>query len=152
LKADLLGELSDSSSKTRYDFFLSYAHDDSSEADWLHSELLRMDPNLRVFIDKGGLKPGSAWQQEIYEAIDDSKRVLTLLSPSYLSSKVCIEEFNITICRHREATDSVLFPMLLYSVQLPTYMKLLQHIDCREFNQQKLSEAGRKLLKLRNDS
>jgi hypothetical protein len=84
-----------------YDFFISYSHKDTREVD--------------MFIDKKNLNPGSAWQQEIYEAIDDCRKVATFYSPTYLDSKVCIEEFNIALCRHRESDEPILKPIYLYS-------------------------------------
>ncbi len=78
---------------------------------------------------------------QVVRAIDDCNKVLTFYSPSYLDSKVCIEEFNIALCRHRESEDPVLLPVYLYSASLPTYMRLVQFSDCREFNLGKFPES-----------
>lgn len=129
-----------------YDFFISYSHKDTREIDMFMEMLLARNKDLRIFIDKKDLNPGSAWQREIYEAIDDCRKVATFYSPTYLDSKVCLEEFNIALCRHRESDKPILKPIYLYSANLPTYMKLVQFFDCRESNREKLQRAAQYLL------
>jgi hypothetical protein len=128
----------------QYDLFISYSHKNTPETLFLHDELLKVNPNLRIYIDQKNLDTGSAWQQSLYEALDNCQQVVTLLSPHYLLSKVCKEEFNIALARHREL-DNVLVPVYLYSAPLPTYMQMLQFLDCREFNKAKLKEAASKI-------
>jgi hypothetical protein len=129
-----------------YDFFVSYAHKDSREVQFFLDILSSQNQDLNIFLDKKNLNPGSAWQREIYEAIDDCSKVLTFYSPSYLDSKVCLEEFNIALCRHRESDDPILLPVYLYSASLPTYMKLIQFSDCREFNLNKFPEIAQNFI------
>lgn len=116
----------------RYDVFLSYAHADVNEVSILERELKEAVPGLRLFIDRKELNPGASWQHEIYESLDDCRKIVALLTPAYLDSKVCLEEFNIALCRNREASHHVLLPVYLYSARLPTYMKMVQFWDCRE--------------------
>ncbi len=52
---------------------------------------------------------------QVVRAIDDCNKVLTFYSPSYLDSKVCIEEFNIALCRHRESDR----PVYCRSISIP---------------------------------
>lgn len=129
-----------------YDFFISYSHQDTREVELFVNLLLTQKQDLRIFIDKNSLNPGSAWQREIYEAIDDCNKVATFFSPTYLNSKVCLEEFNIALCRHRESEEPILRPIYLYSANLPTYMRLIQYYDCRESNREKLKQAAAYLL------
>ena len=129
-----------------YDFFISYSHNNTQEVDLFVDLLLAQNQDLRIFIDKKSLNPGSAWQREIYEAIDDCRKVATFFSPTYLDSKVCLEEFNIALCRHRESEEPILNPIYLYSANLPTYMRLIQFFDCRESNRDKLQQAATHLL------
>lgn len=125
----------------RYDIFISYSHKNKLEAQVIHDELLRANPNLRIFIDHAELNTGAAWQQSLYEALDDCHRVIAVLSPHYLMSKVCKEEYNIALARHREQGSTVLSPIYLYSAPLPTYMQMIQFADCREFNRAAIREA-----------
>ena len=146
LKTQYGAESTEQPSGFSYDFFVSYAHKDSREVDLFLDILSSQSQNLNIFLDKKNLNPGSAWQREIYEAIDNCSKVLTFYSPSYLDSKVCIEEFNIALCRHRESDEPILLPVYLYSANLPTYMKLIQFSDCREFNLNKFPEIAQNFI------
>jgi len=55
-------------------------------------------------------------------------------------------QVNIAIFRHRDAKEPVLLPIYLYSSELPTYMKLMQFIDCREANEEKLKYACKQII------
>jgi len=127
-----------------YDVFISYSRKNQVEADWLYEELKRQRPELKIFIDRVSMRVGSSWQQKLYKALDDSRRVIALLSPDYIASAICQEELNIAISRNRDS-EGVLMPMYLYDAKLPTYIKLLNYLDCREADQDKLSAALGKL-------
>ncbi len=135
-----------STSSFQYDVFISYSHKDTEKVSFLAQELQERRPNLRIFLDRKELNAGDAWQQELYEALDACRKVIALYSPTYLLSKVCKEEFNIALYRHRDSQEPILFPILLYEAQLPTYMKLLQYVDCREGNEDRLRSACEKFL------
>ena len=130
----------------KYDLFISYSHNNKDDILFVEKELRRLKPDVKLFIDLRDLNLGSAWQQDIYEAIDNSKRVIAFLSEPYLVSKVCKEEFNIAKFRHSESNEQVLTPVFLYSANLPTYMKLIQYIDCRESDRIKLSNACKQII------
>ena len=70
-----------------------------------------------------------------------------MYSPNYLASKICIEEFNMALFRHRESSDGVLLPIYLHTSALPTYMKILQYQDAREGDNAKIAESASVLLK-----
>lgn len=126
---------------SQYDVFISYAHEDKEAAEVIVEELKKLWPAVRIFLDRLSIKIGSAWQPEIFEAIDACKKILVLFSPSYLNSKVCKEEFNIAWARSREAGEDYVFPLYLYSAALPTYMKYRLYLDCREFDAFKVRSA-----------
>ncbi|MEQ9356111.1 toll/interleukin-1 receptor domain-containing protein [Coleofasciculus chthonoplastes] len=128
----------------KYEIFISYSHKDTEKVLLLTEELQKLRPNLSMFLDRQELNAGMAWQQEIYEALDDCRKVIAVYSPTYLISKVCQEEFNIAMFRHRESEEPILFPIFLFDAKLPTYMKvLLQYVDCREGDEEKLRYACR---------
>lgn len=96
----------------RYDVFVSYSHSNKDEVDALVMELRRHRPDLRIFVDRQELRTGAAWQQHIYNSIDQSRKVICAFSQDYLQSKNCMEEFHIAMLRHREAAHGVLPPPL----------------------------------------
>ena len=113
---------------------------------YLLEELQKLRPTLRVFLDRHEIDAGASWQQEIYDALDACQKVITVYSPAYLASKVCKEEFNIALFRHRDSDNGVLMPIYLNSAELPTYMKIMHFIDCREADRSKLSAAAQEIL------
>jgi hypothetical protein len=129
----------------KYDIFLSYCHKNMAEADFLYEELLRRQSGLSIFVDRKELELGVAWQQAIFNALDDCARVVALYSPDYLASKVCADEFNIAIFRDRQ-TPGLLLPLYLYSANLPSYMAVRQYKDCREANRHELCCACDEIL------
>ncbi len=136
-----------STSEMQYDIFISYAREDSEHVDNLISYISRAQPQIKIFLDRTDIDVGMPWQPKIFESLDDCRRVVSIFSPSYLSSKVCKEEFNIAWVRSRETDDDdILFPILLFTAKLPTYMKYRGYIDCREGDNDKLADAAMTLL------
>ena len=128
-----------------FDAFISYSHQDAAAVDGLLDDLRSHRPGLRVFVDRLELKPGAAWQQHIFESLDDSRKVISILSPAYVASKVCQEEYNMAVLRHREAGGGVLLPVYLRTTEMPTYMKLIQWEDARESDRQLVAAAADRL-------
>ncbi len=131
----------------RFDVFVSYSHRNKDAVDDLVRELHGRRPGLRVFVDRLELRPGSAWQQHIFDSLEASRKVICVFSPEYLVSKVCKEEFNIALFRHRESDHGVLLPLYLNTADLPTYMKLVHYEDARENDPAKIAHAASVLLK-----
>lgn len=90
---------------------------------------------------KSSWTPGVAWQQRINDALENCRKVVAVYSREYLSSKICIEEFNIACCRHRDSAKGILLPIYLLSTDLPAYMKVIHYIDCRESDKSKIKAA-----------
>jgi hypothetical protein len=65
----------------RFDLFVSYSQRNKEQIDVLVGELRARRPSLRVFVDRLELRPGAAWQQHIFEALDASRKVVCALSP-----------------------------------------------------------------------
>ena len=130
----------------RFAAFVSYSHQNKDSVDYLVGQMLAQRPGLSVFVDRLELQPGHAWQQHIFDSLDQSQKIICVLSPEYLSSKVCIEEFNMAIFRHRETNGGVLLPVYLRSAALPTYMKMIQYEDVREADQDKLARVAERLV------
>lgn len=134
--------------KFKYDLFVSYSHRNVSEANALVNEIKENRPDLRIFIDRLELNPGSAWQAEIFDALEKSKTVICLYSPEYLNSKVCKDEFNVAWLMHREDNEfGVLYPILIYSTELPKHMQLIQFEDVREGDLDRLRISAQSYLK-----
>jgi hypothetical protein len=130
----------------RYDVFISYSRENGPEVDVATEELRKREPSLRIFRDQMSIKPGAAWQQDIYEAIEHCRVFVPFFSPAYLRSKVCVEEYHLARFCNRESGELALFPIYLYSTDLPAYIRMLNYTDCREGDARKLRDACAKLL------
>lgn len=135
-----------SQAQIEYDVFISYARENNKELELFEKELIRSRPNIRIFLDRKDIDIGSPWQPQIFESLDKCRKVVVFFSPDYLRSKVCKEEFNIAWIRCRETDQEILFPLYLYSTNLPTYMKYRNYFDCREGDETKLRTASSRLL------
>jgi hypothetical protein len=129
-----------------YDVFLSYSRANVKESQQLEEELRALRPGIRIFVDRKDIDVGAAWQLEIFESIDRCCKIVAMLSPDYLGSKVCKEEFNLAWMRSRDTDEDTIFPVYLYTANLPTYMKYHNYVDCREGDRAKIAEASRKLV------
>lgn len=131
----------------QYDIFISYAREDSEHVDRFINTLSREKPKIKIFLDRADIDVGTPWQPKIFESLDNCRRVVSVFSPSYLKSKVCKEEFNIAWVRSRETDDDdILFPIFLFTANLPTYMKYRGYVDCREGDSNKIADAAKMLL------
>jgi len=129
-----------------YDVFISYSRVNASESEAMERSLRESRSDIKIFADRNEIDIGSAWQPEIFESLDRCRKVVAMLSPDYLASKVCKEEFNIAWIRGRETDVEVIFPVYLYTTALPTYMKYRTYFDCREGDRSKIAEASMSLL------
>jgi hypothetical protein len=129
-----------------YDVFISYSRANASESEAMERSLRESRSDIKIFADRNEIDIGSAWQPEIFESLDRCRKVVAMLSPDYLASKVCKEEFNIAWIRGRETDVEVIFPIYLYTTALPTYMKYRTYFDCREGDRSKIAEASTSLL------
>jgi hypothetical protein len=129
-----------------HDIFLSYAREDEDAVRLLRSLILARAPQTRVFLDRNSIAVGAAWQAQIFEALDRCRKVVAMLSPSYVQSKVCKDEFNIAWAISRNTEVEVLFPIYLRQAPLPTYMKMLSFVDCRDGGPDRMDDACTALL------
>jgi hypothetical protein len=123
-----------------YDVFISYARHDKDAADHLTEHLGKH--GLRVFLDRTEIKIGASWQQKIFDSLEGCSMTAVLYSPDYLQSKNCKEEFNISWAGRREFEREIIFPLLIRDAALPTYMRMLNYVDCRINDKHKIAAAA----------
>lgn len=128
-----------------FDAFISYCHADKHDVDRFIAAVRTHRPDARLFVDTLELDPGAAWQQHIFESLDRSEKVISLLTPAYVASQACQEEFNIAMILQKEKADRILLPVYLRTAVLPTYMKLFQWQDAREADPELLAAAAARL-------
>ena len=128
-----------------YDVLMSYSRANVRECEQMVRLLQRSSPDIRVFLDQHEISIGAPWPLTVFESVDRCRRVVVMLSPAYLTSKVCLEEFNVAFIRSLDVDGAFIFPVLLYTTILPSYMKR-NYFDCREGDSTKIAAASARLL------
>ena len=132
-----------------YDVFVSYSHRNRVEVDTFVEHLRETRPGVRLFVDRLELGIGVEWLTRIARALDRSKKVVTIFSPDYFESKPCQDELNTAILLDNRVEQQVLFPIYLYSAEVPTlYLAKAQYLDCREGDRARLASAAGQIASL----
>ena len=94
-----------------FDAFISYSSDDRKIA--LHDFRLNVEENhgLRLCFHERDFIPGFDIAENISNAIHDSRKVICILSDSFLTSSWCMYEFNFALMEriHRPDAENMLF-------------------------------------------
>jgi hypothetical protein len=78
---------------------------------------------------------------QIAESLDNARRVAALYTPHYWSSPSCKDEFAAALTRQNDTGEAVLFPMYVFSAKIPYLFRNIEYVDCREGDENKLTEA-----------
>lgn len=126
--------------RANYDVFISYSRADTVAAQEV-ATLLR-ERGLRVFIDESDIEAGASWQTAIFEAIERCQKVVAVYSPDFIKSPVCKDEFNAAMILRRRRDEKFILPILVRDTELPAYMEMLNYVDCRVSDIQKIQSAA----------
>jgi hypothetical protein len=120
---------------TTYDVFLSHNSKDKPNVEII-AERLEDDVGLKPFLDIWNLVPGDPWQEDLEEALDNSRTVAIFLGPSGISGWHNEEMRAALSARVNDKTRRVI-PVLLPGATmpeegtLPTFLKRLTWVDFR---------------------
>lgn len=114
----------------QYDVFISYSHKDSKFVE----EKLIPFLKLRSFtycVDKESFQTGSTSVEEIERCINQSRRVISVLTPAYLKSDWSKFENIMAQTLDPSAKNRKLIPILVEDCDLPSRFKMLHYRDLR---------------------
>lgn len=132
----------------RHDLFISYAHRDAHLANAVIDGLRSRAPTLRIWQDVSKLAHDPAWMLTCFEAIDESRAMLALLTENYVASRNCLLEFTAGWTRTLQTGGLYLKPLYLLSAPLPSFVQMPTWIDCREFDESRLAAAYAEISRL----
>jgi formylglycine-generating enzyme required for sulfatase activity len=75
--------------------FVSYSRKNKDFCRQLTNELQKRD--LDFWVDWEGIPPTVDWMMEIEKGIEEADTFLAIVSPDWISSKVCLEELNVAV-------------------------------------------------------
>ena len=117
--------IDDSDPNKIYDAFVSFSGND---VDWVVNTLQRRlethDPPYKLCIHHRDFEPGVPIVENIWKSLDQSKRMLVVLSPSYATSDWCLMEF-------RAAHQKVMEDRMKYLILI-----LLEDVDTNQLDKE----------------
>ncbi|XP_071958348.1 uncharacterized protein [Antedon mediterranea] len=125
-----------------YDVYLSTSKEDENIATVIKDKLRLAKPDIRIFGSQHEVNKEEVWQKDMYEVMIRCARVITVLTPHYLQSVSCMEQYNMALCCNRTAQRDMLAPFYAEPItDMPTYMGLVQYVDCLVKDTEKISAA-----------
>jgi hypothetical protein len=128
--------------RTDCDVFISAAPEDANAAELVTRVVSTVSPELRIYRSVQSQPNIAGMLEQHYAALDSCRRVMALLTPAFMSSKVCQEDLCVARFRSHRSPAPVLFPVYLRDATLPPSIRVLRMIDCREFNASSLRVAS----------
>lgn len=124
-----------------YDVYISYSQRDR---EWVRSELLPslQEAGLKTFIDIENIAPGDRWADALSDALQRSRQVLAVMSPSWTKSESAQHELHAVLNLDRGNIKVV--PVLLEPCEIPTELQGISYADLT--NPSRRSEAMHQLL------
>lgn len=130
-----------------YDYFISYSHRQDKEVKAFVNAFLEKKKELNIFYDRSSIPAGGLWLKKISEAIQHAKNVVCILTPDYITSDVCWDEFQCAKVMELRTKKSIIKTInFIQDENLPPMMAIYSYIDCTEANLEKLTKSIEQLL------
>ncbi len=130
----------DAAETSGWDVVLSAAASDHEHAALAVDVMSTVAPELRIY-PTAHIPMSAAEVRRRRHALDSCQRVMVLLSPDYLSSRLYQDELCVACFRSHKPESPVLFPIYLRDADLPPMARALRMIDCRERDSSSLRVA-----------
>lgn len=101
---------------SKYDVFVSYAHQDMPFVDELVRHLKTKNRRLNVWFDHGALRLGDSFSNSVQEALEQSKYFLLVISPGYLNSPWANFEMGVALGRAGSPKHENIIPLMIGDV------------------------------------
>ncbi len=109
------------------DFFVSYTGSDLEYATWV-AEILETN-GFKVTIQAWDFKPGDNFVSKINESLLECKKLVVILSNSYLKSKWCEAEWTSKLAEQIKLNEQRIIPIRIEDVNLSGLLSPIVYID-----------------------
>jgi hypothetical protein len=109
------------------DFFVSYTGTDLNFATWV-AELLESN-NFSITIQAWDFRPGDNFVSKINEALVECKKLIVILSNSYLKSKWCEAEWTAKLTEQIRLQERRIIPIRIEPIDLDGLLSPIVYID-----------------------
>lgn len=109
------------------DFFVSYNNDDRDWAEWIAWTL--EENGYSTILQAWDFRPGYNFPVKMRNALEDSKRTLIILSPSYVNSDYAQAEWSATFVKDPKGEKGKLLPVRIKGCDLPDFIREISYID-----------------------
>ncbi|XP_077868252.1 uncharacterized protein LOC100375438 [Saccoglossus kowalevskii] len=125
-----------------FDVYISYSEKDLGVVDTIQGLLMKEKKDIKIFSEQQDLDTTCVWQENMYKVMVKCAKIITVLSPAYLTSATCTEQYNIALCVNRKTNRDRLAPFYVEQIELlPSYMGLVQYVNCSPHDKLKLATA-----------
>jgi hypothetical protein len=111
---------------TVYDLFISYSRKDQELVLPVIESLQRLE--AQCFIDEESIKPGESIPHMIAEGLENSKRILFFISPSWKESRWTAYELESFFFNYMGGHKEKIIPIIIEETELPKQIKHLKAI------------------------
>jgi hypothetical protein len=109
------------------DFFVSYTGSDEKYATWV-AEILE-EEKYSVIIQAWDFRPGDNFVSKIHESLRDCKKLILILSDSYLQSRWCEAEWTSKLAEEKSKNERKIIPIRIENINLHGLLKPVVYID-----------------------
>jgi TIR domain len=109
------------------DFFISYTHEDREWAEWIAWQLEAAD--VSTVLQAWDFHPSQNFIREMHEASKSASRTIAVLSPSYLESDYCADEWTAALVKGPAGGEHKLVPVRVRPCQPDGILASIIYID-----------------------
>jgi len=108
------------------DFFISYAKNDEQQALWINKILTKA--GYTTIIQACDFKAGDTFTGSMHKALQNSERLIAVLSDDYFKSAMCNKEWESAFYNYRDI-DRAIIPVRISNVELTGLFRTIIYID-----------------------
>nr|UCK81502.1 Toll-like receptor 3 [Arenicola marina] len=112
----------------KYDAFVIFSSDDQ---DWVQKVLLptmEQEYDLRLCVHYRDFLPGSPIAENITESLEQSRKTILVLTPSFVQSQWCLFETSMATSQMRSSTSTFVIPVILTRLSSTGMPKVLTNL------------------------